>query len=424
MARRSTGGVVEKQTSRGVTFGVRFRAAGRRQYVTVGSSADGVTREQAEAELAYILEAVRRGEWRPPSEPDLVERQAIPTFHAFATEWFEAKRTEGGRYGTGLTPSGEAGLRWQLELHLLPAFASSRLDQITAEDVDRWRRAKVREGRVGPTSINTCLRTLAAILELAAEYGHIDRNPARGRRRRLPAVPPRRTYLDRAEHIAALLDAAGELDREGRVGPFRRGLLATLALGGLRIDECLRLRWRHVELGRGILRVPGTKTAAADRTVTLLPLLRDELAALAAPRRNVDRNALVFGTSTGAKQSPSNVRRRVLARAVERANERLADDDREPLPEGLTPHSLRRTFASLLYALGETPPRVMAEMGHTSPNLALAIYARCMDRRDGEPERLRALAEGSDLGTNGHQRPGNDRSRARDGRRVNDESPV
>ena len=36
----------------------------------------------------------------------------------------------------------------------------------------------------------------------------------------------------------------------------------------------------------------------------------------------------------------------------------------------------------------------MAQMGHTSPQLALAIYAREMDRRDGEPERLRALVEG------------------------------
>jgi hypothetical protein len=49
----------------------------------------------------------------------------------------------------------------------------------------------------------------------------------------------------------------------------------------------------------------------------------------------------------------------------------------------------------VLYALGEAPPYVMAQMGHTSPNLALAIYARVMDRRDGEPERLRALVEGA-----------------------------
>ncbi len=40
------------------------------------------------------------------------------------------------------------------------------------------------------------------------------------------------------------------------------------------------------------------------------------------------------------------------------------------------PHSLRRTFASLLFALGESLPYVMAQMGHTTPNLTLAIYAR------------------------------------------------
>jgi GAF domain-containing protein len=60
------------------------------------------------------------------------------------------------------------------------------------------------------------------------------------------------------------------------------------------------------------------------------------------------------------------------------------------------PHSLRRTFASLLFAIGETPPYVMAQMGHTTPNLTLAIYARQMNRRDGEPQRLKALVEGRD----------------------------
>lgn len=48
----------------------------------------------------------------------------------------------------------------------------------------------------------------------------------------------------------------------------------------------------------------------------------------------------------------------------------------------------------LLFAIGEAPPYVMAQMGHTTPNLTLAIYACCMDRRDGEPERLKALVEG------------------------------
>lgn len=36
----------------------------------------------------------------------------------------------------------------------------------------------------------------------------------------------------------------------------------------------------------------------------------------------------------------------------------------------------------------------MGQIGHTTPNLTLAIYARQMNRRDGEPERLRALVNG------------------------------
>ena len=63
---------------------------------------------------------------------------------------------------------------------------------------------------------------------------------------------------------------------------------------------------------------------------------------------------------------------------MKRANVSLAARDLPPLPAGLTPHSLRRTFASVLYALGEPPPVVMAEMGHTSPGLALKVYAQAM----------------------------------------------
>jgi hypothetical protein len=58
---------------------------------------------------------------------------------------------------------------------------------------------------------------------------------------------------------------------------------------------------------------------------------------------------------------------------------------------------LRRTFGSLLFAMGETPPYVMAQMGHSTAELTLSIYARQMNRRDGELERLNALVEGPQL---------------------------
>lgn len=127
--------------------------------------------------------------------------------------------------------------------------------------------------------------------------------------------------------------------------------------------------------------------------MNILPVLRDELGAYRA-RLDAAPDVFLFGTTTGNRQGATNVRLRVLAKTVERANKQLVKDEAERLPEGLTPHSLRRTFASLLFAIGESPPYVMAQMGHTTANLTLAIYARQMDRRDGEPGRLKALVEG------------------------------
>lgn len=394
MPRPATGQVIVDERRRSATFGLRFRAYGQREYVTLGTAEEGWTQAKAETELENILADVRRGIWQPPVVEVVQAPRAMPTFHEFASEWFERQKVEGGRHGKGLAGKSRHDLEWRLSNHLLPTFASRRLDQITVEDVDRYRLGKVREGKLSATSINKTLATLAAILETAVEYELIDRNPARGRRRRLPAQPPRRSWLDRADHIAALLDAAGEVDRNARVcRGQRRALLATLIFAGLRIGEALSLRWRDVDLARGTITVRAAKTDAGVRIVNVVPVLRDELGAYRA-RLDTAPDALVFGTAIGTRQTATNVRRRMLAKAAALADKQLAKDDAEPLPKRLTPHSLRRTFASLLFAIGETPPYVMAQMGHTTANLTLAIYARQMDRRDGEPERLRALVEG------------------------------
>jgi integrase len=399
MARQPTGQVV-RDPRRG-TYGLRFRALGQRHYKGLGRC----TEAEAEAELQNVLADIRRGLWRPPApavEPE-APRQ-VRNFHQFASEWFERQKLEGGQRGRGLSPKGIEDLEWRLSNHLLPFFAGYRLDAITIQTVDAYRLAKVREKRLGPTSINKTLNTLSAILEVASEYELVGRNPARGRRRRLPAVQPRRSWLDRAEHIAALLDAASELDAKARTRRGqRRALLAVLVFGGARIGEALALRWRDVDLARGTIVVRAAKTRAGERTVNILPGLSDELGDYRARLRDVDRGALVFATSKGTALTATNVRRRILAVAVRKANRALAERGSEPLQPRLTPHSLRRTFASLLFAVGEQPPYVMQQMGHTSANLTLAVYAREMDRRDGEPERLKALVEGRDWAASGQQ---------------------
>ena len=394
MGRPATGHLSENRsaaTGRLTSWGLQFSHAGRRRYVTLAA----MTRDQAVREMAVVMDEVRQGVWVPPrprrSSP---ARGAMPSFDKFAGTWILRQKDEGGRRQTGLSAAGQADLQWRFE-HLLAHFAWMPMDEITVSDVDDFRLAKVRDGALSATSINKMLTTLAAILETAVEYELIIRNPAKGRRRRLPAVKPHRSWLDRADHIIALLDAAREIDRESRAGAgLRRPLIATLLFAGLRVGELMALRWSDVDLARGTIRVRQAKTDAGVRIVHLLPVLHGELA----EHRNLVKagpSELVFGTSSGRPLGASNIRIRVLARAVQRADAELEARGRQPLPAGLTPHSLRRTFASLLFAIGESPTYVMSQMGHTTAGLTLALYAREMSRRDGEHGRLRVLLAAS-----------------------------
>ncbi len=87
----------------------------------------------------------------------------------------------------------------------------------------------------------------------------------------------------------------------------------------------------------------------------------------------------MFPTSTGKRDNPSNVRNRFLANAVKRANATLAEEGGEPIAR-VTPHALRRTFASPLLAAGADVPYVMAQLGHTDPKMSLGVYARSSPR--------------------------------------------
>ncbi|MGN6870292.1 MAG: tyrosine-type recombinase/integrase [Solirubrobacteraceae bacterium] len=368
-------------------FAVRFRAYGKRQYVTLGSADEGWTRQRAHDALRHTLADVERGIWRPRERGAIAAPPPItdsdPVFREFASRWMFDNEP-------GLRPKTVDDYTWQLSHHLLPFFGGHRLTQITIAEVDRYKVAKMRERRLSPTSINKTITRLAQILEVAVEYELIDRNPAKGKRRHVKAPKPSPVWLNRAEHISALLDAAGHLDAQARRGTRhvrRRAILATLVLSGLRIGELTELRWRDVDLVAGRITVRQSKTDAGVRQVDVLPALGKVLAEV--PRRGP--NDRVFPTSTGEAHSPSNIRRRVLAPAVELANKRLEQAGDVPLPEHVTPHKLRHTFASVLVAIGEDIGSVMDQLGHTDGKFTLRVYRHGMRRDQASRDALRQL---------------------------------
>jgi integrase len=157
-----------------------------------------------------------------------------------------------------------------------------------------------------------------------------------------------------------------------------------------------------IDLARGLLHVRQSKTHAGVRDVTLMPLLRDELAALKAAV-SPSPDDPVFTTRNGTPQTRHNIRRRVLLPAVARANAQLADVGAAEINPRLTTHSLRHTFASLLFEADASVPYVMGQLGHSDPAVTLSIYAHVLRRKSDIGDRFDALigaAEWARMGTN------------------------
>jgi hypothetical protein len=79
MGRAATGQVVVDPRRRSPTFAVRFRANGKRQYLTLGTAAEGWTEAKAQLELQNIVADVRRGTQPSTSSPRPGFRRVRPS---------------------------------------------------------------------------------------------------------------------------------------------------------------------------------------------------------------------------------------------------------------------------------------------------------------------------------------------------------
>jgi integrase len=219
-------------------------------------------------------------------------------------------------------------------------------------------------------------------------------NAARGRRRKIKVVQPKlRSFLE-VDQVWALLDAASA--RERRIATCRpyvypgRVILSLLTLGGLRISELCALERGLVNLRVGVIQTSRSKTAAGYREIDIIfAALHQDLAEHLARRTDFGgtRDPLV-PSGNGHPLVASNIRQRVLAKVVAEANELLR---RRRVPEIVecTPHTLRRTYISLLLAARCDPAYVQQQVGHTDPTLTLRIYQQLLKRKRREEYRDR-----------------------------------
>ena len=223
------------------------------------------------------------------------------------------------------------------------------LNGLSAADLRAFLAQRRAEG-LGASSAARELSGVRAFLKYAAEQAgevaHLPRTRAPKRPRTLPRPASPSDAMGLAENAAGAASAPW-------IGARDLGILLLLYGAGLRVAEALSLTARTLPLGT-TLRVTGKRSKT--RIVPIVPAVREAIEDYVrqCPYPLSSDGPLFLG-ARGGPLNPDLVRRSVAA-----ARRRLG------LPETLTPHALRHSFATHLLAGGVDLRALQELLGHAS----------------------------------------------------------
>jgi integrase/recombinase XerC len=203
---------------------------------------------------------------------------------------------------------------------------------------------------LGAASAARELSGVRAFLTYVAEQQGRAPQVARTRAPRRPKTLPRPAAPDEA---MALAEDAGAFASEPWVGARDLSILLLLYGSGLRVSEALSLTARDLPIGETI-RVTGKRSKM--RVVPVVKAVREAIVEYVrqCPYPIADGAPLFLGARGGPLSAD------LVRRAVRAARVRLA------LPDTLTPHALRHSFATHLLARGADLRSLQELLGHAS----------------------------------------------------------
>ncbi len=307
--------------------------------------ADGSeVRERKKAPCTSKTAALRWGEERQSflvRQGVKPQKREVPTLASFE-ERFIRDHVEANRQ----KPSSVEAKKSIFKNHLVPAFGTMRLDEITTPLVQQLK-GSLQDRR--PKTVNNVLNALSVVLRTALKWGVIDRLPCHIEM--LKSAATEMAFYDFEEH-ERLVAAAGEIDA-------RIHLLVLLGCdAGLRCGEMLALEWADIDLQRRVITVSRSEWR---RQVTLpkggrsrrVPMTAALTAGLEKHVRKLNE-ARVLWRNDGLDMFGRPLLRKWLSRAQRLA--KLADTG--------ALHILRHTFCSHL-AMQGVPVNAIKELaGH------------------------------------------------------------
>jgi integrase len=310
----------------------------------------------AQTYLNGLTADVQRGDYVDP-------KKSAETFGSVAERWFT---TKGHR-----KPKTTAGYRSLLDTIILPRWNDVPLKKIDYEQYSIWISGLSVDGSqtgkgLSASRITQAHQLVGAVLKYAQRTGKIAKNVAAELKRDqdLPSlVEAERRYLTHAE----LLQLARATERFETL---------TLVLGycGLRFGEAVALRRKHV--GRRELTIRASATAVTGRGIveTTTKTKRDRHVPVPEPvwLRLVavlpdEPNALVFPSRKGGFLPLGEYRW-----AFDGACKSIGID-------GLVPHGLRHTTASLSISAGANVKVVQRLLGHATAAMTLDRYGHLLN---------------------------------------------
>jgi integrase/recombinase XerC len=207
-----------------------------------------------------------------------------------------------------------------------------------------------RAGGLGNASAARELSGVRAFLRYAAEQQGTPAQLPRTRAPKRPRTLPRPVAPDEAMNLA---ETAADAASEPWIGARDLAILLLLYGAGLRVAEALSLSAGVLPIG-STLRVTGKRSKT--RVVPVVPAVREAIEAYARQCPYPLRGDMpLFVGARGGPLNPDLVRRAVAA-----ARKQLG------LPDTLTPHALRHSFATHLLARGADLRSLQELLGHAS----------------------------------------------------------